>query len=214
MYKCEICHGRFSRPENMMRHKRNSHRSGDLHPYLCSCGRSYTRSDILLRHQRGCEVHNNGGKPLPGVTTANLKKRGRKPKAVHQPSHSAPPDVTDPSYLAGVAAAATQQQQQQHQQGVALEDWGTVASFDSDPGLDSAYWNCPLYSNSSTPGTEFDAYPGIPLYENGNHSNQQIPQENTSSSDWNNFFQQHNQQQQYHQQQQQTNESFSAWLNK
>ena len=152
-HTCEICHATFSRPENCLRHKRNSHRAADFHPYLCSCGRSYTRSDILLRHQRGCDIHNGVS---PEQQRGGQKKRGRKPKAIHQ--HFA----RDPSYLAGVAAASHQQQQQQgahpqsqsqaHSQGffcqlhhpnasnspLTLEHWAAVPPpFEGEHGLDS-----------------------------------------------------------------------------
>ncbi|EOR03737.1 Zinc finger protein C3H1.11 [Wallemia ichthyophaga EXF-994] len=77
-FRCDYpnCHSTFTRPENMMRHKRNIHRQNS-NPHICKCGKAYSRSDILLRHQRVCAV--------------NLSVDGSLP-----PKHALPPQPVHP----------------------------------------------------------------------------------------------------------------------
>ncbi|TIB71173.1 hypothetical protein E3Q22_02859 [Wallemia mellicola] len=57
-FSCDYtgCNATFTRVENMLRHKRNIHRE-KANPHVCKCGKEYSRSDILLRHQRTCSTN-------------------------------------------------------------------------------------------------------------------------------------------------------------
>ncbi|PWN38326.1 uncharacterized protein FA14DRAFT_188332 [Meira miltonrushii] len=57
-YLCPTCQTTYSRLEYLRRHER---RHADIRPFVCDCGKGFSRSDVLSRHKRQCAVHLNGG---------------------------------------------------------------------------------------------------------------------------------------------------------
>lgn len=56
-YLCPTCQTSYSRLEYLRRHER---RHADIRPFVCECGKGFSRSDVLSRHKRQCAVHLNG----------------------------------------------------------------------------------------------------------------------------------------------------------
>lgn len=52
-FTCGDCDKTFSRKEYVERHRRLKHLNS--RPFPCECGTSFARSDLLLRHRRGCD---------------------------------------------------------------------------------------------------------------------------------------------------------------
>lgn len=184
MYTCDICHGTFSRQENMLRHVRNSHRSENDNPYVCMCGRSYTRSDILLRHQRGCETFLSGGKKLSNEKSQT--KRGRKPKMatkvptitptntsvsntpsttsnmynnshnLHSHSSSTSTDASNSICLPNNSSDDSNLMYNLNNSSLSLVDW---QSFTPTPPIESEFWSYPYsfaQSNNSQYQNEYN----------------------------------------------------------
>jgi len=65
-YLCPTCQTTYSRLEYLRRHER---RHADIRPFVCDCGKGFSRSDVLSRHKRQCAVHLNGGSTEGGDTS-------------------------------------------------------------------------------------------------------------------------------------------------
>lgn len=50
---CPTCNTSYSRLEYLRRHER---RHADIRPFVCPCGKSFSRSDVLARHKTKCRV--------------------------------------------------------------------------------------------------------------------------------------------------------------
>ena len=50
---CPTCSTSYSRLEYLRRHER---RHADIRPFVCDCGKGFSRSDVLSRHKRQCRV--------------------------------------------------------------------------------------------------------------------------------------------------------------
>lgn len=54
-FACPACSSRFTRPENLNRHKVSVHRRSNIRPFTCPlCDVSFSRSDLRKRHIRKC----------------------------------------------------------------------------------------------------------------------------------------------------------------
>ncbi|CAO1635128.1 unnamed protein product [Parajaminaea phylloscopi] len=74
-YICPTCQTSYSRLEYLRRHER---RHQDIRPFVCECGKGFSRSDVLSRHKRQCHYHLTGEQPSPEAAIAAAKKT-RKP---------------------------------------------------------------------------------------------------------------------------------------
>ncbi|KAJ1026399.1 hypothetical protein NDA13_003780 [Ustilago tritici] len=76
---CPTCSTSYSRLEYLRRHER---RHADIRPFVCDCGKGFSRSDVLSRHKRQCRV----------VLQLDGSAQGEKPAAEGE----SPPKATKP----------------------------------------------------------------------------------------------------------------------
>ncbi|KAN0064823.1 hypothetical protein ACQY0O_001880 [Thecaphora frezii] len=65
---CPTCSTSYSRLEYLRRHER---RHADIRPFVCECGKGFSRSDVLSRHKRQCKTVlqiDGGGEGKEGLT--------------------------------------------------------------------------------------------------------------------------------------------------
>lgn len=99
---CPTCSTSYSRLEYLRRHER---RHADIRPFVCDCGKGFSRSDVLSRHKRQCRVvlqldgSGDGEKPAEGEAPPKATKPRRS-------STAAKPGRPKGSTKAAKAAAA------------------------------------------------------------------------------------------------------------
>ncbi|EST05150.1 hypothetical protein PSEUBRA_005412 [Kalmanozyma brasiliensis GHG001] len=99
---CPTCSTSYSRLEYLRRHER---RHADIRPFVCDCGKGFSRSDVLSRHRRQCRVvlqqdgTADGEKPAEGEAQPKATKPRRS-------STTAKPGRPKGSTKAAKAAAA------------------------------------------------------------------------------------------------------------
>ncbi|SPO23830.1 uncharacterized protein UTRI_03642_B [Ustilago trichophora] len=99
---CPTCSTSYSRLEYLRRHER---RHADIRPFVCDCGKGFSRSDVLSRHKRQCRVvlqldgTGEGEKPAEGESPPKATKPRRS-------SSTAKPGRPKGSTKAAKAAAA------------------------------------------------------------------------------------------------------------
>ncbi|SJX63083.1 uncharacterized protein SRS1_13909 [Sporisorium reilianum f. sp. reilianum] len=102
---CPTCSTSYSRLEYLRRHER---RHADIRPFVCDCGKGFSRSDVLSRHKRQCRVvlqldgSAEGEKPAEGESPPKATKPRRSSSAA-KPGR--PKGSTKAAKAAAVAAA-------------------------------------------------------------------------------------------------------------
>ncbi|PWN24298.1 hypothetical protein BCV69DRAFT_296581 [Microstroma glucosiphilum] len=76
-YVCPACKTTYSRLEYLRRHER---RHQDIRPFVCECGKGFSRSDVLSRHKKQCHYHLTGEQPSAEAAEAASRKT-RKPSS-------------------------------------------------------------------------------------------------------------------------------------
>ncbi|TKY89292.1 hypothetical protein EX895_001823 [Sporisorium graminicola] len=78
---CPTCSTSYSRLEYLRRHER---RHADIRPFVCDCGKGFSRSDVLSRHKRQCRVVLQ----LDGSGEAEKPVEGESPPKATKPRRS------------------------------------------------------------------------------------------------------------------------------
>ncbi|CDS01350.1 hypothetical protein [Sporisorium scitamineum] len=119
---CPTCSTSYSRLEYLRRHER---RHADIRPFVCDCGKGFSRSDVLSRHKRQCRVvlqldgSGEGEKPAEGESPPKATKPRRssstakpgRPKGSTKAAKAAAAPDEDASAMIDPAIAADSQAQ-------------------------------------------------------------------------------------------------------
>ncbi|CAO1623141.1 unnamed protein product [Sympodiomycopsis kandeliae] len=191
-YICPTCQTSYSRLEYLRRHER---RHQDIRPFVCECGKGFSRSDVLSRHKRQCHYHLTGEQPSAEAVEAAAKKT-RKPSMAKSRKRQANSGDADQS--------SVDQNPQYAQQGKSRRSSGTNRDS-SSPSAHSLLTNA--FPGSNQPGPPPPLLPQNSGNNNGNgahHSSSGGPGSMSLPPPPPFYNQQQNTQQQHHQQPQQS----------
>ncbi|CEH16099.1 FOG: Zn-finger [Ceraceosorus bombacis] len=119
-YICPTCSTSYSRLEYLRRHER---RHADERPFVCDCGKGFSRSDVLSRHKRQCPVA-LGHAPPEDPATAGTSKQTK-------PRRSNKKAAANTTSASSVEAPAKRESDDQQPPGL-TQEMSIAAHYDAD----------------------------------------------------------------------------------
>ena len=89
---CPTCNTSYSRLEYLRRHER---RHADIRPFVCPCGKSFSRSDVLARHKTKCRVVLASSDGSERKERTRGAPRGARTRGRAEPRRSDADDISD-----------------------------------------------------------------------------------------------------------------------
>ncbi|KAK0531416.1 hypothetical protein OC834_002962 [Tilletia horrida] len=119
-FVCAACKQTYSRLEYLRRHER---RHADIRPFVCACGKGFSRSDVLGRHKKQCKAvvgdsgskdgDSNSDREQGGPPTKKQRRSGggRKKKEQDNSGYTDPSNSSFPQYGSTDASPSSSSQE-------------------------------------------------------------------------------------------------------
>ncbi|KAK0562094.1 hypothetical protein OC861_005499 [Tilletia horrida] len=170
-FVCSACKQTYSRLEYLRRHER---RHADIRPFVCECGKGFSRSDVLARHKKQCKTLSGEDGAKTDRSPSNdgdtggedpPSKRRRRSGSTSGPSKrkkSSSADVQPSGQNGGPGGSSLQHQSMDSSMSGTLSGAGCSSML--DPALSAMSQSALIESDMSQPGSMSHSSSSVNLF--------------------------------------------------